>query len=99
MSFEYKKLKPLRNDVLLSLKPAHKATESLIYFKEQLDHSSMQYFYVEAIGPEVKHVSVGDVVVCSWKRITPPFEAEREGRIAQFGITSETEIDCIVDPE
>lgn len=97
MSFEYKQLKMLRDDVLLSLKPVHKATDSLIYFEEQLDHTSLQYFFVETIGPDVKHVKVGDVVVCSWKRITPPFDAMREGRMAKFGITSEKEIDCIVD--
>lgn len=90
------KMTPLRNDVVLKLKPVHQASNSLIYFKEQIDHTSMQYFTVLRVGPDVKHVSVGDTVVCSWKRITPPFDALHDGNQCKVGITSETEIDCVV---
>lgn len=98
MSFtDYKKIRPLRDDVLLRLKPTHQASGGLIVFKEQTDHTSMQYFHVVAAGPDVKHVQVGDLIVCSWKRITPPFDLDYEGIPSKFGITSEQEIDCIVE--
>lgn len=90
-------MKPLRDDVILKLKPIQKAVSSLIYFAEQLDHTSMQYFTVLQIGPDVKVVKVGDTVVCSWKRITTPFDANVDGVPSKIGITAEKEIDCIVD--
>lgn len=96
---DYKKMKPLRDDVLLRLKPARETASSVIFYKEQTDHTSLQSFYVVACGPDVKHVKVGDVVICSWKRITPPFDAEVDGKTAKFGITSEKEIDCVVEEE
>ena len=94
---DYKKIKPLRDDVLLRLKPSHESSNSVIFYKEQLDNSSLQTFYVEAVGPDVKHVSVGDVVVCSWKRITPPFDAYVADKLSKFGITSEKEIDAVLE--
>ena len=94
---DYTKIKPLRDDVLLRLKPARETASSVIFYEEQIEHSALQNFYVVAVGEDVKHLSVGDIVVCSWKRITPPFEAYADGKLCKFGITSEKEIDCIVE--
>lgn len=94
---QYKSMKPLRDDVLLRFKPTHAASNSLIYFKENPDQQSLQYFFVDAVGPEVKHVKVGDTVLCDWKRITPPFTANISGMDGKYGITSEKEIAAILD--
>lgn len=94
---DYKKVKPLRDDVLLRLKPAREVQASLIYFKEDTSNSPLQSFYVEAVGPDVKHVKVGDVVICSWKRVTVPFDLHMDGKSQKFGITSEKEIDAVVE--
>jgi co-chaperonin GroES (HSP10) len=99
MNIDVMKLSPLRDDVVLKLKPIQKATNSVIFIEEQLDHTTMQFFEVIRVGPDVKTVSVGDTVVCSWKRITEPFSATLDGVQCKVGITSEKEIDCIVDYE
>lgn len=97
MPLDVMKMIPLRNDVVLKLKPIQKATNSVIYFNEQLDTTTMQYFTVLRTGPDVKFLKVGDTVVVSWKRITEPFNAEIDGTPCKIGITAETEVDCIVE--
>lgn len=97
MTIDVTKIIPLRDDVVLRLKPIQKATNSVIYFTEELDHTTLQYFTVLRTGPDVKHLKTGDVVVASWKRITEPFEVEIDGVRCKVGITSEVEVDCIVE--
>ena len=97
MPLDVLKMIPLRDDVVLKLKPIQNAAHSVIYFNEQLDTTTMQYFTVLRVGPEVKFLKVGDTVVVSWKRITEPFNAELDGVPCKIGITAETEVDCIVE--
>lgn len=91
------KIKPLGKDVLLKFKTTHseKLTEGGIYLKDNDQNTEFEYYDVEAVGDEVTAVSVGDVVMTTWARITPPFKHEGE----QFGVTSESEIWAIIDPE
>jgi len=99
MAIDHKTVKPLRDDVLLQHKPMHQAVESVIYYKEDIDKSPLQTFIVTAVGGDVKLVKEGDLVVCSWKRITTPFDLEVNGVQKKFGITSEKEIDAILEAE
>lgn len=96
MQIDYKTLKVLRDDVLLTLAPEQEVTSSLIYYKEDPDKNkgTLQYFTVLKTGDDCKHVKVGDLVVGDWKRITPPFNL---GDNQKYGITSEKEILAILD--
>lgn len=97
MNIDALKVKPLRDDVLLRHVPTHNAMSSTIYYKENVDASALQFFEVVAVGPEVKLLAVGDRVVLSWKRVTEPMRFDYDGRVQQFGITSEKEVDAIVE--
>lgn len=88
-------LKPMRDDVLLVHKPEREVVSSLIYFKDDSSNKPMQSFVVLKVGPDVRHVAVGDVVACSWTRMTPPFDSTLEGKPVKVSITSEKEIDLI----
>lgn len=90
-----KSFKPMNADMLLRLKPQHQAHKSVIFYNEDTSNNEIQHFEVIAVGPDVKHVAVGDHVIASWKRITPPFALE--GTKKEYGITSEKEILAIID--
>lgn len=90
-----KEFTPLRDDVLLKLTPQHQATESLLWFKEDINNSDVQFFTIMTAGPEVKHVKVGDLIVASWKRITTPFALDSTKK--EYGVTSEKEIMAVID--
>lgn len=89
------KIKPLGKDVLLKFKTTHteKLSEGGIYLKDNDANTEFEYYDVEAIGDDVTMVAVGDVIITSWSRITPPFKHEGE----QFGVTSENEIWAVME--
>jgi hypothetical protein len=94
---DIEKIKPMPNDVLLLLKPKSQVEGArLIQFKEDSD-SETQYFKVLAIGEGVKHVTTGDYVCMSWKRITVPRVGLYQGRQREYGITAEKEIDAVIE--
>jgi co-chaperonin GroES (HSP10) len=82
-------------DVLLKLKPHHEASGSTIFYKEDISQNDMQNFTVIAVGPDVKYVKVGNTVLASWKRITPPFALESSKK--EYGVTAEKEIMAIIE--
>lgn len=87
----------LRKDILVRNRKKAEVQNDLIYTKESIDHSQLQYFEVLKVAPEVVLVSVGDIVVINWKNITPPFEAVFDGIRGDYGITDESQIECIVE--
>lgn len=88
---------PRNDDVVVKHIDMNKMTGSKLHLKEDADTHTAQYFEIMRVGPNVEHVSVGDVVVIGWRRITPPFIVEHEGVEMKVGITSETEILGIVE--
>lgn len=94
---EISKIKPMRNDVLLQFIPKVEAHQSMIYTQES-EEEDTQFFRVVAVGHEVKHVELNEVVVVDWRRMTSPFKAlDSDGKEHQVGITEETEILAVVD--
>jgi len=90
-------IKMLNKDVVITLKPKTEVANSLIYVKESIDESDIQFFIVLAKSDNVTMFEVGDTVVCSWKRITPPFDAMFKGEKIKVGITSEDEVLGVVE--
>lgn len=90
-------IKPLGQDVLLKFKTTESTnlTEGGIFVKDDDRMSEFEYYDVAAVGPEVTTVAVGDVVILSWAKITPPFKHEGE----KYGVTSEKEIWAVVEVE
>ena len=87
----------MRKDILVKMKPKTAVTNSIIYTKESIDNSALQYFEVLKVSPLVRDVRVGDTVVISWKNITPPFESMFDGVRSDYGITDENQIEAIVE--
>lgn len=89
------KIRPLGKDVLLKFKTTETTnlTEGGIYVKDDDSMSNYEFYTVEAVGPDVTVVSVGDTVIMTWAKITPPFKHEGD----TFGVTSENEIWAVVD--
>jgi co-chaperonin GroES (HSP10) len=83
-------IRPINNDVLLKMvRP--RVSESVIYVEPQTDETQ-KVFEVLAISDKVKHVSVGDMVVVPWTRITNPFTVDIDGEPVKVGITDEKEL-------
>lgn len=89
--------KLLNDDVLLKMIPKRDVASQLIYTKESVDDSAIQFFTVLEVAKDTKFVKKGDTVVISWKRVTNPFKGIHGGVVLTMGITSEKEIDCIVE--
>jgi hypothetical protein len=96
MLTELKDYKLLRNDILIRNRKKVDVEKSIIYTKESIDDSALQYFEVLAVGPKVTQVKVGDVVIVNWKNITPPFESTFNGTVGEYGITDEDQVECIL---
>lgn len=88
-------IKPLGSDVLLKFKTteATNLTDGGIYVKDDDKMSEYEYYDVQAVGPDVTSVSVGDVIIMSWSKITPPFKHEGD----KYGVTDESEIWAIIE--
>lgn len=93
---DIRKIRTLRDDVVLCMRPERDVEKSLIYYEEDVDTKTNQYFEVIGVGPETRIVKPGDVVMCSWMRITPPQDGDLDGKTRKYGVTSEKEILCIV---
>lgn len=88
-------IRPLGDDVLLKFKTTETTnlTKGGIYVKDNDKMSEFEYYDVAAIGPDVKTVEVGNVVMMSWAKMTPPFKHEGE----KYGVTSEKEIWAVIE--
>ena len=84
--------KPMRSDVLLERIPEPEILNTLIYVPDT-DQTDVQQYRVVATGPEVKYLDVGDRVVASWSRMTPPITWD--GR--KVAVTDEVEILAVID--
>ena len=89
------KFTPMRSDVLLVKRPDEQ--RGLIVYKEFSDESS-QHYIVAAIGPDVKEVKIGDVVIADWRKMTPPFDfVDDDGKMVKVAVTAEKEIHAVVE--
>ncbi len=91
------KFRPLKDDVLLKNRQQSKVAGSIIEYKDDTNNDENQYFEVLRVGPDAKYVKEGDIVLASWKRITPPFELGFYGDKQKYGVTSEKEIMAIIE--
>lgn len=99
MDLDIRKVRPLRDDVVLCVKYERDITKSVIYFEEDVESKTNQYFEVIRVGPDVNMVSEGDVVLCSWMRITPPENGLLDGVKRKYGLTSQKEILAVLTSE
>ena len=88
-------IRPLGDDVLLQFKTTESTnlTKGGIYVKDDDKMSEFEYYDVAAVGPDVTTVSVGDVIIMSWAKMTPPFKHDGN----KYGVTSEKEIWAIIE--
>lgn len=96
-SVDIRKIRPLNDDVVLCLKKEQDVQKSVIYYEEDVNSKTLQYFEVISVAPDVLFAKPGDIVVCSYLKITEPLTGVLDGRTRQFGITSEKEILGIVE--
>lgn len=89
----------LKKDILIEMKPKMAVNKGIIHVKESIEESSIQFFTVLLVSPDVTLVKAGDTIAMSWKRITSPFMAEFKGRTVKVGITSEEEVDVVVEED
>lgn len=98
MAVDYKKFKPMNDDVLLIHKPARELRgDSSIIFMDDEDKDKVLYFNVLAVGTDTTDVKVGDVVMVEWGRCVPPFDMDVDGKTKKVTITSEKELMAIVE--
>lgn len=88
-------LRPMNDDVILKHHSINKTSKIYIRENEEEDHSFR--FEVLRIGNDVKHVSVGDIVIVPWPRCMSPFEVLVDGIVQKVTITSEKEILGVCD--
>lgn len=90
-------MKLLRKDILVKPKTKVEVTNSLIYTKESVNDSDIQFFEVISIADAVTMVKVGDIIGCSWRNMTPPMIMELDGTDVKVGITDEDKIEFIYE--
>lgn len=90
-------LKPINQDVVLQHVPEYQAKESIIYYKDNPNEVKAQYFKVLAKSDQVDLVDVGDLVICKWTNMTSPFPYEVDGQMEQLGITSQTQLEAVIE--
>lgn len=94
---DFSNVKLLNRDVLVRLVKKTDIQKSVIYTQETIDESEYQFFEVLAVSDEVTMFGVGDTVVCSWLKITPPMSVQINGETVTVGITSQDEIVAVVE--
>jgi len=92
-------LNPLPKDIIVSHVDMNEVNGSLIQVKENSDSDTTQFYRVHRIGRDVTMVSEGDLIVIPWRRITPPFVVDYDGKELRVGITAETEVLGVIDAE
>lgn len=97
MLVDINKIKPLNDDVVIVHVPERNVKKSVIIYEEESEENTAQYFRVVRAADDVKYLTVGDIVVCSWLRVTEPTLGSLDGKDVRFGITSEKEILAIVN--
>ena len=90
-------IKPLRDDILVKFRTSNdqNLTSGGIWMKENTTQTEYEYYDVVSVGPDVKDVEPGDVVMLSWARLTPPFRHDNE----KYAVTSYKEVWAVVDLE
>ena len=89
--------RPLNDDVMIIHIPRDQIEEKTFIIQENPGDNKEQYFKVHAAGPQVTEVSVGDVVLVPWTRVTPPVEVRIDGENKQVGFTSQKEIWAVLE--
>lgn len=97
MYTKLEEIKLLKKDVLLRLKKRSEIEGSRFIIEENPQDDPNQFFTVLAKSDNVKLVNVGDVVLCPWTRITPPFPIDIDGETADVGVTSEDELIAVFE--
>lgn len=87
------KFRPMKNEVLLKHIPEREIHSSLIYFKDDPSNNTVQHFKVLAVGHKCTELKIGDVVLCSWRDMTPPFDFDGE----QVAVAPEDRIQAVVE--
>ena len=88
-----KNFRPLDNDVALKRCDQEKIYNYSVIVGDNNDLQDYQYYEVMAKGNRVDAVEVGDTVVMSWARMTPPIDFI-EGKIA---LTNQKELVGVVE--
>ena len=88
-----KNFRPLDNDVALMRCDQEKIYNYAVLVADNNELQDYQYYEVVAKGNNVKRVNVGDTVLMSWARMTPPIDFI-EGKIA---LTNQKELVGVVD--
>ena len=95
MSEEVKKFKPMRDDLLVVHRNFNDFTETPIRLLDDEDKTTWKFFEVLEVGPDVKSVNVGDVIIVPWAKVMIPFMVESIGQ--RCTITNEKEVWAVVD--
>lgn len=92
-------MKLLRNDILVKPLTKVEVTNSLIYTKESVDETDIQFFEVLQVADSVNTVKVGEVVGVSWREMTPPMLMDIDGVEVKVGITDEEKVQFVAENE
>lgn len=90
-------MKLLRNDILVKPITKVEVTNSLIYTKESVDDTDIQFFEVLQVADSVNTVKVGEIVGVSWREMTPPMLMDIGGVEMKVGITDEEKVQFVVE--
>lgn len=88
-----KNFRPLDNDVALIRCDQEKIYNYAVLVADNNELQDYQYYEVVAKGNNVKNVDVGDTVLMSWARMTPPIDFH-EGKVA---LTDQKEIVGVIE--
>lgn len=87
----------LRNDILVKPLTKVEVTKSVIFTKESVDDTDIQFFEVLKVADSVKTVKVGEVIGVSWREMTPPMLMDVDGIEMKVGITDEEKVQFVVE--
>jgi co-chaperonin GroES (HSP10) len=86
--------KPLHDDLLIErIDPDAYLSETGLILDIKDTDMDLSYFRVVKKSESVSDVNIGDVVLVSWERVTPPFRINND----QYGITSINEVVGVLD--
>lgn len=87
------KFKPLSNEVLLRHVPEREVNDSIIFYKDDPRDNPVQNFEVLAVGNKCMELEVGNIVMCAWTDMTPPFDFDGQ----QVTVAPEDRIIAVVE--
>lgn len=99
MHVKLSELRPMKKDVVVKLKRKNEVEGfSRFIVQENTEESKIQYFEVLKKSDEVTMMEVGDIIMCEWTRMTPPFQVlDDNGVLMDVGVTSQDEIIAVVE--